>query len=107
MQIAQTGHTDVASLMMTRGQLSRQSGASAKAGGSSPSGAPYPSDLTAKDVPTSDLRELLCYLERTRAKAETVKENSPAGSYLDGALARTIAGLDEEIGELQKMLSRN
>ncbi|MBD8893217.1 hypothetical protein [Roseibium litorale] len=49
----------------------------------------------------TDINLLLTYLQRTRVKAESIRENAPSGSYLDSVLSRTIAGLDTEIASLR------
>lgn len=48
-----------------------------------------------------EAEELLKYLARTRAKADSIRENAPAGSYLDSVLQRISAGLDHEISQLR------
>jgi hypothetical protein len=64
-----------------------------------------PEDEMATPVTPSGINALLRYLAKTRAKAETIRENAPAGSYLDGVLSRTIAGLDQEIAQLRYLLT--
>lgn len=49
----------------------------------------------------TDIGKLLAYLLKTKDKAEMIRENSPAGSYLDSVLQRTIAGIDTEIATLR------
>lgn len=58
-------------------------------------------ELPALSKRDTDVGLLLTYLQRTRAKAESIRENAPAGSYLDSVLSRTIAGLDTEIASLR------
>ena len=64
-----------------------------------------PEEEMATPVTPSGINALLRYLGKTRAKAETIRENAPAGSYLDGVLSRTIAGLDQEIAQLRYLLT--
>lgn len=52
-----------------------------------------------------ELQILLLYLQKTRGRAERIRENSAAGSYLHAALSNTIAGLDAEIGQLRHVLA--
>ncbi|MEJ8473225.1 hypothetical protein [Roseibium algae] len=62
-------------------------------------GDPSPTEIEKPEVDV-----LLRYLGKTREKAETIRANSPAGSYLDGALTRTIASLNQEISQLRYLL---
>ncbi|MEP0235847.1 hypothetical protein [Roseibium sp.] len=59
----------------------------------------------ATPVTSPEVQTILLYLRKTRDKAETVRENAPAGSYLDGVLSRTIAGIDQEISQLRYLLN--
>ncbi|MBD8874679.1 hypothetical protein [Roseibium polysiphoniae] len=59
----------------------------------------------ATPVTSPEVQTILLYLRKTRKKAETVRENAPAGSYLDGVLSRTIAGIDQEISQLRYLLN--
>ncbi|NVK32871.1 MAG: hypothetical protein HWE23_00235 [Rhodobacteraceae bacterium] len=48
---------------------------------------------------------VLTYLHKARFKAQTVRDNTPAGSYVDTVLEGTIAGIDKEITQLRYLLS--
>lgn len=56
-------------------------------------------------VTSSEIDVLLRFLSSALRKAETVRENAPAGSYLDTVLTKTILGLDQEITQLRYLLA--
>ncbi|MEP3046477.1 MAG: hypothetical protein ABJL55_04000 [Roseibium sp.] len=56
-------------------------------------------------VTPSEIDVLLRFLGSALRKAETVRENAPAGSYLDTVLTNTILGLDQEISQLRYLLA--
>ncbi|WP_417669538.1 hypothetical protein [Roseibium sp.] len=56
-------------------------------------------------IHAKDVDQLLRYLGKTRDKATSIRDNAPAGSYLDGVLERTIHGLDQEIAHLRYHLT--
>ncbi|MEP4769532.1 MAG: hypothetical protein ABJY83_16635 [Roseibium sp.] len=60
----------------------------------------HPTCVTSFEIDT-----LLRFLNSARKKAETVRENAPAGSYLDTVLSKTILGLDQEISQLRYLLA--
>ncbi|WP_417684908.1 hypothetical protein [Roseibium sp.] len=55
-------------------------------------------------VRSDDIDDLLLFLGKTRDKAERIRENAPAGSYLDSVLERTIHGIEQEIAQLRYLL---
>lgn len=62
------------------------------------------------DAPISmserDFDTVLVYLGKARARAERIRENAPAGSYLEKVLARTIGGIDREMAQLRYLLAQ-
>ncbi|MTI43150.1 hypothetical protein E1178_05950 [Roseibium hamelinense] len=54
----------------------------------------------------SNLEEVMTYLRKARLRAEKVRDNSPAGSYLESVLTRTMAGLDRELAQLSYLLAK-
>lgn len=52
----------------------------------------------------SEGTEVLGYLHKARFKAQSVREHTPSGSYVDNVLAGTIAGIDKEISQLRYLL---
>jgi hypothetical protein len=68
-----------------------------------PSGDPtrQPPKITAGDLET-----MMLFLRRSRDRALTIRENSPAGSYLESVLNRTISGIDQELSQLNYLLAK-
>ncbi|QDG78560.1 hypothetical protein [Labrenzia sp. PHM005] len=54
----------------------------------------------------ADLETMMLFLRRSRDRALTIRENSPAGSYLESVLNRTITGIDQELSQLTYLLAK-
>lgn len=52
-----------------------------------------------------DVDTMLLYLGKARDKADRIRENTPAGSYLDKVLQKTIFGIESEMAQLRYLLS--
>lgn len=52
-----------------------------------------------------DVDTMLLYLGKARDKADRIRENTPAGSYLDKVLQKTIFGIEGEMAQLRYLLS--
>lgn len=65
------------------------------------SGLGAPISMSERDVDT-----VLIYLGKARARAERIRENAPAGSYLEKVLARTIGGIETEMAQLKYLLAQ-
>ncbi|WP_420411382.1 hypothetical protein [Roseibium sp.] len=57
-------------------------------------------------VNAADLETMMLFLRRSRDRALTIRENSPAGSYLESVLNRTISGIDQELSQLTYLLAK-
>ena len=55
-------------------------------------------------VTPDDVDRMMLYLLKARERAEKIRENAPAGSYLDSVLRRTIDGLGQELAHLRYLL---
>ncbi|MBO0345331.1 hypothetical protein [Roseibium limicola] len=56
------------------------------------------------DIQEDDLENLVIYLQRVRVRAERIRDNAPAGSYLADVLSRTLDGLTGEISQLRHLM---
>ncbi|ADZ71486.1 hypothetical protein [Polymorphum gilvum] len=52
-----------------------------------------------------EVDDVMTYLRAALARAIRIRENAPAGSYLDSVLTRTIEGLEVEIAQLRYLLA--
>ncbi|GGB49815.1 hypothetical protein GCM10011316_22420 [Roseibium aquae] len=59
------------------------------------------------ELTRTDLDTMVLYLERAQDRAERIRENTPAGSYLDRVLERTIAGIALELTQLRYLLGES
>ncbi len=53
-----------------------------------------------------DVDVMLLFLGKARNKAEAIRQNATAGSYLDTVLHKTISGIDQEMAQLKYLLSQ-
>jgi hypothetical protein len=54
-----------------------------------------------------ELETMMLFLRRARDRAVVIRENAPAGSYLESVLHRTILGIDQELAQLRYLLTRS
>ncbi|WP_395174621.1 hypothetical protein [Roseibium alexandrii] len=54
-----------------------------------------------------ELETMMLFLRRARDRAVVIRENAPAGSYLESVLHRTILGIDQELAQLKYLLTRS
>jgi len=59
------------------------------------------------DLTRTDLDTMVLYLERAQDRAERIRANTAAGSYLDRVLERTIAGISQELAQLRYLLGES
>lgn len=57
-------------------------------------------------VTAGEIEQMVLYLQRARDRAASIRENAPAGSYLDSVLKRTIHGIDQEVSQLNYLLAK-
>jgi|GEM_PF-1722829 len=57
------------------------------------------------DVTPEEVHTMMLYLRRARDRAIEIRERSPAGSYLESVLARTINGITLELSQLDYLLA--
>jgi hypothetical protein len=57
------------------------------------------------DVTENDAMAVVLYLEKALAKAEKIREQAPAGSYLSKVLSKTIDGIATELAQLKYLLA--
>ncbi len=55
----------------------------------------------------SELETMMLFLRRARDRAVVIRENAPAGSYLESVLHRTILGIDQELAQLKYLLAKS
>ncbi len=58
------------------------------------------------NVTASEIETMVLFLRRARDRASTIRDNAPAGSYLDSVLKRTIHGIDQEVSQLNYLLAK-
>ncbi|TYC51201.1 hypothetical protein FMN50_21845 [Rhodobacterales bacterium] len=63
-------------------------------------------DVHPIDVTTEDLRTMILYLRKARERAIDIRDRSPAGSYLESVLIRTIDGIALELSQLDYLLAK-
>ncbi|WP_428527223.1 hypothetical protein [Roseibium sp.] len=54
-----------------------------------------------------ELETMMLFLRRARDRAVVIRENAPAGSYLESVLHRTILGIDQELTQLKYLLAKS
>lgn len=59
------------------------------------------------DVTPSEVRLMIDYLRKARSRAMEIRDRSPAGSYMENVLCRTIDGLTLELSQLDYLLARS
>lgn len=57
------------------------------------------------DVTPEDVRKMILYLRKARDRAVDIRDRSPAGSYLESVLIRTIDGITLELSQLDYLLA--
>lgn len=57
------------------------------------------------DVTPDDVRRMILYLRKARDRAIDIRDRSPAGSYLESVLIRTIDGITLELSQLDYLLA--
>jgi|GEM_PF-6886148 len=57
-------------------------------------------------VTAGELVTMMDYLRRSRDRAVIIRDNAPAGSYLESVLTRTISGINHELAQLTYLLAR-
>ncbi|WP_305986312.1 hypothetical protein [Roseibium sp. MMSF_3544] len=62
---------------------------------------PAPTDVTPEDV-----RQMIIYLRKAKDRAMAIRDRSPAGSYMESVLTRTIDGITLELSQLDYLLAR-
>ena len=62
---------------------------------------PPPTDVTSEEV-----RQMILYLRRAKDRATAIRERSPAGSYMESLLTRTIDGITLELSQLDYLLAQ-
>ncbi|GAA0777222.1 hypothetical protein E1180_16430 [Roseibium denhamense] len=71
------------------------------------SACPPPADLGQPlDVTRKDVDLMVLYLRKARDRARDIRDRSPAGSYMESVLSRTIDGLTLELSQLEYLLAR-
>ncbi|WP_068413362.1 hypothetical protein [Labrenzia sp. OB1] len=68
------------------------------------SSAPSP-EVRETDVTAEDVRAMTQYLRKARDRAIDIRDRSPAGSYLESVLTRTIDSLTLELSQLDYLLT--
>jgi len=63
------------------------------------------SEVTVTDVSPEDVRTMMLYLRKARDRAILIRDRSPAGSYLESVLSRTIDGIALELSQLDYLLA--
>ncbi|MBN9669569.1 hypothetical protein [Roseibium aggregatum] len=63
------------------------------------------SDVAVTDVSPEEVRSMMLYLRKARDRAILIRERSPAGSYLESVLSRTIDGIALELSHLEYLLA--
>jgi hypothetical protein len=58
------------------------------------------------DVTLEEVRTMILYLRKARIRAIDIRDRSPAGSYMESVLARTIDGITLELSQLDYLLAR-
>ncbi|MEM9632258.1 MAG: hypothetical protein AAGA50_13085 [Pseudomonadota bacterium] len=58
------------------------------------------------DVTPDEVRTMIVYLQKARDRAMQIRERSPAGSYMENVLSRTIDGITLELSQLDYLLAR-
>ncbi|MET1414535.1 hypothetical protein ABVF61_19845 [Roseibium sp. HPY-6] len=61
----------------------------------------------ATDVTPEDVRRMIIYLRKAKDRAIAIREQSPAGSYMESVLVRTIDGITLELSQLDYLLARS
>lgn len=62
--------------------------------------------LPTTDVTPEDVREMMTYLRKAKERAVAIRDHSPAGSYMESVLTRTIDGITLELSQLDYLLAR-
>lgn len=62
--------------------------------------------LPTTDVTPEDVREMMTYLRKAKERAVAIRDRSPAGSYMESVLTRTIDGITLELSQLDYLLAR-
>ncbi|MBO6892452.1 MAG: hypothetical protein JJ866_10975 [Roseibium sp.] len=70
------------------------------------SAAPQMSAQQTLDVTADDVRTMIQYLRKAKARAVEIRDRSPAGSYMESVLARTIDSITLELSQLDYLLAR-
>lgn len=58
------------------------------------------------DVTPEDVRLMMVYLRKAKQRAISIRERSPAGSYMESVLTRTIDGIALELSQLDYLLAQ-
>ena len=58
------------------------------------------------DVTPDEVRIMIAYLQKARDRAKQIRDRSPAGSYMENVLSRTIDGITLELSQLDYLLAR-
>lgn len=59
------------------------------------------------DITAGDVQVMILYLRKARNRAIDIRDRSPAGSYLENVLSRTINGIALELKQLEYLLMSN
>ncbi|MCV0429493.1 MAG: hypothetical protein K5905_28965 [Roseibium sp.] len=70
------------------------------------SSAPFLGSRSPTDVTPEEVRMMMTYLRKARDRAIQIRERSPAGSYMENVLCRTIDGITLELSQLDYLLAR-
>ena len=70
------------------------------------SSAPFLGSRSPTDVTPEEVRMMMAYLHKARERAIQIRERSPAGSYMENVLCRTIDGITLELSQLDYLLAR-
>lgn len=58
------------------------------------------------DVTSDEVRTMIDYLRKAKARAVEIRDRSPAGSYMESVLARAIDSIALELSQLDYLLAR-
>lgn len=54
----------------------------------------------------TEVDKVLLFLNKARTQAGRIRDNAPAGSYMEKMLTRTIGGIDRDMAELKYLLAK-